>query len=145
MSSYTTVTLFALLEPVSSEYIWLRPGQAVVARGKREVNQVTTLMESGREVVTTMSPNVVHTLEFTFRELAKDDETVDALTIAGFDSLRAFIEETVGYRGTEIRYKPKGRGVASFESGWYVSQSDFTYEEVREGFYNAKLTIRKVA
>lgn len=146
--AYTTTQVIALTSSDGTTVLYFRPGAAHVSRRRIEKNQEVTTCESGRQVVTTLSDNEVEMTEITFSALQKDDETVDAMTMAGFDSLRDFVRDIANYRANLIKYKAKGRTLLQTDN-LYLDQAELTdvieyVDEDGDNVYGCKLTLRRV-
>lgn len=135
-------TIWMLADSTLATQKYFRPGQIQLVRRKIEQNQVVTLCESGRLVVTDMTANRIETVELVLAEIQKSDETGSTYTFCGFTSLRSFITSTIGMRGW-IYYKPVGFSLASSILA-QLAHSDFTDQEAEEDLFSCKLTLRRV-
>lgn len=142
MAAYATNTVVGFCDTSNGNIKYIRPGCCQETRRRREKNIATIVMESGDQVASEMSENVVETVELTFTDLHADDETGGAVTLTGFDNFRDFIEDTIGLQ-QELKYKEVGESFIAAAT-YTVAQADLTYAEQQSGLYSFKLILRRV-
>lgn len=147
--SYVTTRLVGLYDSAAGNSQYIRPGCCHESRRKIEENIDVTVMESGREVITKKADDQIETIELTFSNLQKEDESDGTNTLRGFDSLYTFFTSTVGFYNL-MKYKRKGSSaIASIDVRFW--QADLTYSvqyadnsTLREGRYEFKVVLRRV-
>lgn len=111
MAAPTAADCFALATDDLVTKLYFRPGCVSVKENRSEMNQIASVMESGRVVVTNMSPAIQSFIEVdisNMRAAAASGSVYGGVTIAGFDTLRNFIQYGAVFRKNVIRVKLKG-------------------------------------